>query len=142
MKTLALRGGDLVVGPGGLVTVTGHERVRQDLGVAAREPLGSDRFHPRWGTTLPDMIGLANQPDTEALVRAEILRLVQNYVALQGERMSRDSSYRRQPRYDASEIIDRIDTIDVRQEMDRLHVRVVLHTLSGAEVTLIETVGA
>lgn len=141
MKTLAIRNGDLAIGPGGYEMIDGEEKVRQDLGVAAREPLGCDRFHPRWGTVLHSYVGSAFAPETEALVRAEIIRVVQNYVAVQGEQMQRDANYRNRPRYSTSEIIDRIENIDVRQEFDKLHVRVTLRTVAGRSVTVVRLVG-
>lgn len=140
MKTLTLSNGDLVVGQGGFTTVTGTAKVKQDLGVAVREPYGCDRFHPRWGTTLINYIGGIVGPEIDTLVKSEITRLIKNYIAVQGEQMSNDATAGAISRFSTADMIQRIDGIDVAQEFDRFHVQVRLTLTSGDQVTLTRSV--
>lgn len=136
MKSLLIENGDFVVGPGGYVTVSGPAKVKQDLGIAVREPYGSDRFHPRWGSLLHQYIGMPTGDDVDLTVRTEVIRLIQNYMLTQGQAIERDAMHNRRTRFSTGEIVDRLESIEVRQEYDRYRFRVVLRTLSGEEVQL------
>jgi phage baseplate assembly protein W len=142
MKTLAIVDGDLVIGPTGYLAIEGQAKVKQELGAAVREPYGSDRFHPRWGSLLPNHIGSAIGPETEALVRAEVERIVQNYVVTQHEVMRVDSTRNRPPRFATGEAIESILGIRVSQQWDRLHVMVTLAPMSGEQIVLVSSVEA
>ena len=72
MKSFALQNGDLVLGQGGLLTVTGPSKVRQDLSIAMREPVGCDRFHPNWGSVLPNYIGEPITTQIESLAGSQL----------------------------------------------------------------------
>ncbi len=140
MKAFAIESGDLVVGPEGFATVSGSTKVQQDLGIAMREPLGCDRFHPRWGTTLTSMVGGVITNQTEMLVRSEVQRLIKNYVAVQGQVVEQDVALAQRSRIATSEVITAVEGIDIRQDFDRVHVRVRLRVFSGETVTLSGTV--
>lgn len=140
MKTLAIEHGDFVIGAGGFVTVDGPSKVKQDLAVAVREPYGSDRFHPRWGTLLHEYIGLAANDEMDMRVRAEVTRVIQNYQFSQGQVLERDTMQGRRSRYSTGELVDAITAIEVRQEFDRYRVKVTLRTLGRQEINLIRTV--
>lgn len=140
MKTLEIKNGDLVIGPGGYSTVSGPAKVKQDLGLAVREPYGVDRFHPRWGSTLPDMIGGTIDDFARMRVVAEVQRIVANYMAVQQDLMARSTAAGRRPTFSSGEAVSAVEAIQVRQTMDRLHVRIVLRTLSGQSVSLVSTV--
>jgi phage baseplate assembly protein W len=114
--------------------------VRQDLGVAVREPYGIDRFHPEWGTTLERMIGGVVDKATPSIVRAEVMRVIKNYIARQQYEMQQDRLAGRTSRYKSGEAIDSVSSVDVVQEFDRIYVRVVLEMASGATNTLTTTV--
>lgn len=141
MKTLLVQDGDLVVGGSGHAVVSGMPMVRQELGLAIREPYGSDRYHPSWGSLLGSYVGEPIGITTEALIRAEISRIVSNYVMTQHAIMQEDMIGGRRPRFSAGEAIDRIGSIEVVQRFDRFHIKVVLIPLSGNETVLTSTVG-
>lgn len=140
MKSLAIQNGDLVLGPEGFATVSGAAKVRQDLGIALREPVGNDRFHPRWGSLLPSYIGNPIGDSTIMVVRSETYRVIQNYVYIQAASVKDDVARSRQARYGASEIIKDIKKVDVRQDHSRLLVKVFLVTLGNDDVTIIQSV--
>lgn len=140
MKTFAIEAGDFVLGEGGYALISGHEKVKQDLGIAMREPYGCDRFHPRWGSVLVNYVGEPVSQQTEFLVRAEAGRIIRNYIAVQGYVVEQDVQAQRRSRLGTNEVVIGVDGIDVRQEQDRYHVRVRLALFSGEEVSLTGTV--
>lgn len=141
MKTLELRNGDLVLAAGGYSMLSGPQKVIQDLGIMVREPLGADRFHPRWGTILDDFIGRAINEESEMRVRAELQRLIQNYVVMQTRQIQADHDANRRPRFRPGEIVTGVAGIDIQQRYDRLNVKVRLDTASGEQVTILRSVG-
>lgn len=140
MKTLELVNGDLVLGGGSFQALSGAAKVKQDLGIALREPFGSDRFHTRWGSVLPEFIGRPQDKYLESLVQGEIHRVLQNYVLLQADAIKRDQNAGRKPRYSHNEIVADIVSVKVRSNYDSLTIRVHLTTLDGEEITITQAV--
>lgn len=140
MKTFALDNGDLVLSSGSFQEVRGQRKLTQDLGLAMREPLGSDRFHRRWGSQLHRFLGLPATTDVAQRIQAEAQRVMDNAMAVQQDNIRRDAIAGRPSRYGTGEVINRVKEIQVRQEFDAYHVRVALTTLSGDEVVLVSTV--
>lgn len=141
MKSPQLVSGDFVVGSGGFVMVEGVQKVYQDLSVLVRESLGEDRFHPRWGTILPDLIGGLTGEDAEADVRNEINRVIQNYMIMQSTQIRADVAMSRKPRFKPGEVLASIEGIDIQQVEDRLNVRVRVSTANGTSINILRTVG-
>lgn len=141
MKQLELRNGDLVVGPGGHGTVRGARRIQQDLGAAVREAIGTDRFHPRWGTILQDYVGGVQNDESTMMIRAEIARVVQNYIVIQTEQITADMGLGLRPRYAPDEIVADVGNIEIQQRYDQVNVRVSVRTLQGDDVTILRSVG-
>lgn len=141
MKQLALRNGDLAIEPDGLAMVRGVDKLRQDLGAMVREALGTDRFHPRFGTVLQEYVGRPPNAETSMLIRGEIQRCVQNYMMIQDEAITRDMADGRQPRFAPEEIVISIGSIQIQQRFDRLNVKVSVATLAGGDVTVLRSLG-
>lgn len=139
MRTLALQGGDLVVGQGGHKTITGTAKIRQDLALAMGEPYGTDRFHPTWGSVLPDYIGHPIQADTEMNVRSEAARVIQNYILIQTTEILQDVLNARRTRYDTADVVQQVDDIDATVYIDQVRLRVEMTTLSGQDLTVNRT---
>jgi len=140
MKTFLLENGDLVIGEGGFIAITGPAKVRQDLAVSMKEPFGIDRFHPRWGSQLHEYIGGTVGPETHMFIEGEVNRLVQNYVYLQRDQVEKDLAEGRVPRFSTGELVRAVESIKVRQSYDSFKVRVSLRTISGSEVVLTQSV--
>lgn len=140
MKAFEIRNGDLVIGAGGYTAVSGAAKVRQDLGIAVREPYGSDRFHPRWGTLLHEYVGSTVGPLSEMRIQAEVGRLIQNYIFVQSEMLDSDVTARRQTRFSRDEVIESVQSIDLVQEYDKFRVRVIVKTFSNQGVEVVRTV--
>lgn len=140
MKQLAIQNGDLVLGAGGYAMVQGASKLRQDLSQALREPYGVDRFHPRWGSSLPSFVGITLREGTPTLVRSEVFRVVKNYINSRISQLQQDQVAGVKPRYVSNELVKNVDDVTVRQSQDRLNVRVTLTTLSADRVSLVTSV--
>jgi hypothetical protein len=142
MKTLQIRNGDLFVAPGGYGMLTGAAKVRQDLACAILEGLGEDRFHPRWGSTLPNMVGTPYMITTHTVMQSEVRRIVNNYMATQSQALQRDRIEGRQSRYSAQEIITKILDIKIGFRADRVTIRVLLQSLAGEQMSVATFIGS
>jgi phage baseplate assembly protein W len=132
MRAFLIKGGDLVVGgSAGFQTVSHRKKVQQDLGLAISEPVGTDRFHPNFGSSLPSYIGTAQTDITLALIEGEIRRVIANYNAIQTAQVQADILARVRSRIANDEIISRIDKIDIKQTYDAVTVRVYIVTRAG-----------
>lgn len=140
MKTLALASGDLMVGSGGHQTVSGARKIRQDTAVALGEVYGADRFHPDLGSVLGDYIGQAIDAETEMLVRAEVGRVIAQYVATQDREVLRDHLAQRRSRFNASDVVTGITHITAKASFDQIQVRANLITQAGEQVQVSRTV--
>lgn len=140
MKTLALQGGDLVVGPGGHKTITGSAKVRQDLALALGEPYGQDRFHPNWGSVLTDYVGRPVNSDTELLVRSEAARVVQMYIDVQRVEIVEDALAGRRSRFTTADVVARLDDVNTVIQFDTIRILLSLVTQAQENLTVSRTV--
>jgi len=135
MKTLRLSGGDLVLGPGGFETLTGPERIMQDLRVALSEPLGVDRFHPGWGSRVDDFVGMPLDQATAFDLEQEVNRVIGNYMAVQAEKAARDALRDDTRRYTTSDLVSHVSDVEVAYQKDQARVTITIVTVSGEEFT-------
>lgn len=136
MKQFAIQNGDLVLGPGGYATVQGGSKARQDLSHAIIEPVGTDRFHPRWGSNLKAMIGQVTSPEMSSFIEAECIRVVRNYIVSRVSMMQEDVQSGLRPQVGAAEVIQSVSSVKVRQAADKYFVKIELRTLSGDSVLI------
>jgi hypothetical protein len=142
VKTLALQGGDLVIGPQGHKTITASPKIRQDLALALGEPYGNDRFHPQWGSTLPHFVGRPIGLDTEMLVRSEVARVVQGYIDVQRSEIVNDALAGRRSRFTTADVVSRLDNLTTSIRYDTIRIKLFLVTQSRDNVTVTRTVSA
>jgi phage baseplate assembly protein W len=81
--SLALEDGDLVRKGASFGIVYGVEKLTQDLRLWLTESYGGDMMHPELGSMLDSWIGGIISPSTKSEVQAEVLRVLQNYQAVQ-----------------------------------------------------------
>lgn len=132
MKTLELLDGDLVIGPNGHQTVTGAQMAAQDLRCALGEPLGNDRFHPGYGSTLGDSVGKVLDDSTRFEVQTEVMRVVGNYSAIQQDRITRDVLSAARSRYTTDGVVADVGPVNVTAHDDALSVSVGIQMLDGS----------
>lgn len=140
MKTLALSGGDLVVGATGHQTVSGAAMIRQNLALHLGESYGGDRFHPEMGSVLIDYVGEIIDDETEMLVRAEAGRVIAQYVAIQDREVLRDHLGARASRFDSSDVVIGIRSINASVDYDSIRLSVSLLTQSGEVIAVNRTI--
>jgi hypothetical protein len=136
MFTLQVQNGDLQIGANGFASLNGTQKVYQDLSISTLEPYGCDRFHPRWGSMLYTYIGDAITPVQASMVESEISRLVNNYILVQQDNITSESSLGLQSQYASNEVVASVESVDVIQNQDWFTVNVAILTVAGDQVTL------
>lgn len=130
----------MVAGRSGHKTITGLQKIRQDLALALAEPYGDDRFHPQWGSVLPSYVGTPISTDTEMLVRSEVARVIQAYIGVQANQLTDDSLNRRRSRYSTADVVAEVTNIETAVAWDTLRVKVTLRTVSSQTVSVIRSI--
>lgn len=138
MKTMRLSNGDLTPTGRVFAEVSGTNKVAQDLRCALAEPLGNDRFHPGWGSTLGDYIATIADGDTEFEIEAEVNRVISNYAAVQRDKVEADIYSDSGTRFTTDEILQRVAGVNATVAADRINVDIRLQTASGEVVVLNE----
>lgn len=137
MQGLALVHGDLAIGSdGGYLLYSGADRIRQDLTLWLTEVYGADRFHPTFGSVVASYLGQVITDGLQQLVRAEVNRVVQNYIILQQQEVLRDTVVDVQGRFDTSDVVRSIDSLQVRVLSDTIYLAATLTTLARETVTI------
>jgi len=140
MKTMRLSGGDLVIGANSdLQMVTGADKVEQDMRCALLEPLGNDRFHPGWGSSLDDFISRPIVGSVESDVLAEVNRVVGNYAAVQRDKIESQMLSGADSTYTTDEVVSGVTDVTTHQTYDTVAVKISIGTVSGQTVTLSES---
>jgi phage baseplate assembly protein W len=140
VKTLALSGGDLVLGSGGLQLISGAAKIRQDVALALGEEYGTDPYNAGWGSVLPQYVGETITADTTMLVQAEVNRILQQYMAQQQSMLSQAATNNTTTTLTTSDVVSSVDKIDVTVLYDAVNIVIALTTMAGQTLTLTRTV--
>ena len=146
--SLRLSSGDLSIsGPGGYGTVTGTNKLIQDLRNWILEPRGSDPSSPDYGSTidggaLPDgswvepAIGGLATPEQLMTIEAEIRRILAAYQQQQADRINQEVIlYAGKNTYGSGEILSAINDVQATQILTTLFVTVSITTADGDNLT-------
>lgn len=143
MRQIALINGDIAIGTdGGMLMHSGAARIKQDLTLALAEEYGTDRFHPTWGSVLPQYLGQLLTAEMQQLVRAEVNRVIQNYIVIQQNDVVRDTTVDVRGRYDTSDVVQSVGAISVVQVLDAVYLSATLTTLARQTVSVSQQVSA
>lgn len=143
MKTLALVNGDLAIGTNGAYLLySGVARIKQDLTLALTEEYGTDRFHPTYGSIVQSYLGQVLSAELMQLVRAEVNRVLQNYLVIQQNEVLRDTLVDVANRFDTSDVVQSVDNVAARAVLDTIYLSATLTTLSRETVTISRQVTA
>lgn len=142
--------GDLNLGgPGGFATVSGTQKLIQDLKHWFLEPIGTDPMHPDYGSAfeggvMPDGTQIEPQIGTvitgEALlaVESEVRRVLYAYQDQQLQRLNREAVlYSGKNTFAAGEILLSVDDVKVEQVADVVLATISLTTQSGNAVSFV-----
>lgn len=147
--SLQVRSGDLNPSGGQVATVSGVQKLVQDLRCMLLEPRGTDPLHPEYGSLLnggideigrtqPGVIGTTISSETMLGIESEIRRVVnQHMIDQQSQLFDEVNSYNGQTTLSNDEIIAAIDGIDATSIGDVVVVSVKLRT---ADNTILEIV--
>jgi hypothetical protein len=144
--SLQLRGGDLVIGGSTFGTVTGQEKLVQDLRCAILERMGTDEDHPWFGSLIDggrlngveqaSIIATDNWEMAVLAVESEIRRIVDQYQKAQIVRSEKDRTTYGKPTLLPGEILMGVSNIQFYQAQDNLLCRVTLITGADGEITV------
>jgi phage baseplate assembly protein W len=121
--SLLLENGDLAMRGKTLGLVYGMDKLVQDLTIWLTEGFGSDIMHPELGSFLDSWIGQIITESTEAEVRQEILRVLQNYSDNQVRGLKNNPQ-----KYSLSEVLFEIDDIGISFSYDTVSVTISVST--------------
>lgn len=148
-KSLSLINGDLAVGAGrAFQTVSGREKLKQDLMLWVLEKVGTDPATPTYGnkldggqidnTIIPTFIGQIVNEQTIMAIQSEVVDLVQRYQSMQYEKMRQETiQYGGPNTLEAGEVIDRISSVQTKSmNGTTVLVQMQVTTLTGTELKL------
>lgn len=123
--SLAIEDGDLLMKGSQLGIVHGVDKLKQDISIWLREPYRGDRFHSTYGSILDSFIGQVISEDTIGMVQSEVMRVLQNFQAIQ-YRMLRETP----ERLSADEVL--VDIADIKTRIDYDQVVVTIQFVTGS----------
>lgn len=132
--SLAIEDGDLVKRGASFGIVYGVNKLTQDLRVWLTESFGGDMMHPELGSMLESWIGGIISPSTKSEVQAEVLRVLQNYQAVQLRGIKTVPQ-----KYSMSEILYSVNDIKVVLNYDTVAVTIAISTAPPQSQTAIVT---
>jgi len=149
-----IRNGDLSLGgPGGIATVTGKQKLLQDLRCRLLEPIGTDPVNPTYGSNLDggiDSIGnqvvshIGGLLSAAAImeIEAEVIRCLQTHQKQQIDRIKREQDlYAGNTYFASSEILYQINSVEPTQIGSTLLVKVSIRTADGQSLQIVQPVG-
>lgn len=145
--SLQLRNGDLSLGNASYGTVTGEDKLVQDLRTYILEQMGTDDMHPTFGsllnggrledgTVVPGSIGDINDSFTQLEVESEIRRIVIDFQGRQLRRAKDDRTVFGKTTLTRGEILLSVVDIDMQQTGDILNITIILQTAKGSTIEL------
>lgn len=133
--SLAIRDGDLAVTGSECQVVNGIDKLRQDLTLWLIIRIGSNRFHPTFGSALESYIGSVIVPATQAVVYNEVLRVLTNYQSMVYQLFTVNPNI-----FSLSELPYSIDSVNVSLTYDTVYTTVqVSNPASTATVSISPT---
>lgn len=143
--SLKVSGGDLQLSGGGMQTVTGEQKLVQDLRCFILERIGTDDLHPRYGSTLnggtlpdgreaPGIIGESDLSFAELEIESEMRRMVRLYQADQLQRAQSDQTIYGKTTLSRGEVLVSLDAINIVQDQDTLHITLGVKTANNTGV--------
>lgn len=130
-RSLKVENGDLAVQGGSFVLLSRRDKLEQDLIHWLRTEIGSDRFHPTFGSTIEQFIGAVQSEENIDLLKSEVKRVLGNYQESQLRKFLENRS-----RFTAEEILSSVDRVEVSAFYDSVDIRIVAKNLRGQTTDL------
>lgn len=137
-QSFQLQNGDLVVTSGrAFQVVKNKDKLLQDLKLWILEQFGTDPSTPEYGSYLDSYIGMPMSQAAINQIQAEVLRVLQQYQAMQLDNMQNDTiQYAGSTTLDPSEVIVSINGLTVQAVNSMLLVSVSITTLDENQTQL------
>lgn len=143
-----IKNGDLnLAGPGGFATVSGQQKLIQDLKNWILTPRGTDPMHPDYGSVLdggmlPDgtqvnsFLGGLFTSENLVEIESEVRRALAAYQQQQLDRLTRESAlYGGKNTFSAGEILVSVDDVSLQQVGDTVLVTCLISTGNGDQLS-------
>lgn len=143
-----IKNGDLnLAGPGGFATVTGQQKLIQDLKDWILTPRGTDPMHPDYGSVLDGGLNAdGTQADSyigglitsESLIEieAEVRRVLAAYQQQQLDRLTRENAlFGGKNTFSAGEILAAVMDVNMQQINDTVLATCVIQTANGDQLS-------
>lgn len=130
-RSFRLVNGDLGLAGPTVDTVSGVQKLLQDLDCWLRERFQVDRFHRGYGSTLDMYIGGVIDDDTTLNIESEVYRVLGNYQNLQLQRVTENPE-----RYSPAELLDTVLGVRATLHYDRVNVFVSIVTAARQQAQL------
>ena len=144
MYGLKLVNGDFdMKGDGNITEVNGRSRIAQELACWLLEPIGTDAMYSNFGSTLDSSIGSPIINESLMDIRAEVTRVVNNYVSYQRQQIQEARNSTTEDFINAwkpEDIVSTVDDIGIESMADTVKVVVKLTTMAGNEITVEQVV--
>ena len=124
--SLMLSGGDLSTASSMLQTVSGTEKLKQDIHAWLTEAYQIDRFHPKYGSLMTSCIGQPMNVDSVFAIQVEVARVLSNLQSYQKQMYQQDPTL-----YSPDELLDYVDDISTVFDQDRLRIGISFRTATG-----------
>lgn len=121
--SLMLSGGDLSTASSMLQTVSGTEKLKQDIHAWLTEAYQIDRFHPKYGSLMTSYIGQPMNVDSVFAIQVEVARVLSNLQSYQKQMYQQDPTL-----YSTDELLDYVDDISTVFDQDRLRIGITFRT--------------
>lgn len=128
--SLMLSDGKLQTVGSDMQTVSGRQKLLQDLDCWFRENYRVDHHHPSYGSVLDSYIGGVVNEETAFLVRTEVIRVLTNYQQLQIKRFQENPEI-----YSRGELIQDIESVESDILYDSVYILAKLKTVDQALVS-------
>lgn len=147
-KSLAIVNGDLAIGPGRkFESVSGRDKLLQDLKLWVLEKIGTDPATPGYGsrldggiedgTNVPSFIGRIAQDQTVMEIRSEIIDLIIRFQAMQYDSIRAETiRYGGHNTMSADQVVSTIESVDIKFVGTMVIAQVKIGTLDGTIVRL------
>lgn len=134
--SLEIRNGDLALNGNSFATVSGSQKMEQDLRCAILTPYGYYEVWPEFGSTLDDgisdsVIGQSNWEEASLEVQAELNRIISNYQRQQINRNEFDAARFGRMTLTADEMVLEVESMKMIRVQDYLLVTVFLKVGNG-----------
>ena len=124
--SLMLSGGDLSTASSMLQTVSGTEKLKQDIHAWLTEAYQIDRFHPKYGSLMTSYIGQPMNVDSVFAIQVEVARVLSNLQSYQKQMYQQDPTL-----YSPDELLDYVDDVSTVFDQDRLRIGITFRTATG-----------